>query len=304
MRIAVIINPIAGRGRRRPAGEARARLARDLAARAGVEADIEITRFAGHGAELARAFVAAGHSVIAAWGGDGTVNDVAGSLIGSASALAIIPSGSGNGLARGLGLPARPDTALSGALGADRTPLDVGYIGARHFLNVAGLGFDAAVARRFSRSGRYGSISYGLHALAGLWSYRCAPYDLVLDGSRTSGRRFLIAFANSRQYGNGLVIAPDADTRDGLLNAIVVNDGAAVTQLWRARRLFVNRLAPAEGVRRLTVRTATVEGPVLAGHVDGEPFGVSGRLDVRIEPGAITLAGVAAPRSRSAFQSA
>jgi len=126
----------------------------------------------------------------------------------------------------------------------------------------------------------------------------------VLDGSRTSGHRFLIAFANSRQYGNGLVIAPDADTRDGLLNAIVVNDGAAATQLWRARRLFVNRLAPAEGVLRVKVRAASVEGPVLSGHVDGEPFEASGRLDVRVEPGAITLAGLAASRSRSAFQSA
>jgi diacylglycerol kinase family enzyme len=298
MRIAVIINPISGRGRRRPAGDARARLARHVTAKAGVQADIEITRFAGHATELARAFVSAGHDVIAAWGGDGTVNEVAGPLVGSRAALAIVPSGSGDGLARSLGLPSRPDAAMAAALGRGRTALDVGYIGDRHFLNIAGVGFDAFVARTFGRSGRFGAAGYGFHALRGLWSYTCAPYDLVLDGSRSSGRRFLVAFANSRQYGNGLVIAPDADVRDGLLNAIVVDDGGPAVQLWRARRLFVSRLAPASGVRRLTVRTGSVEGPALSGHVDGEPFDTAGRLDVRVERHAIVLAGVVFTKSR------
>ena len=108
-----------------------------------------------------------------------------------------------------------------------------------------------------------------------------------------NGHRFLLAFANARQYGNGLVIAPDADPGDGLLNGIVVDDGRALRQLWRARRLLVNRLRPAEGVRRMPVREASITGALLMCHVDGEPFRASGRLEVRVEPGALRVAGLA-----------
>ncbi len=294
MRIAIIINPVSGRGRRGPAGESRARLARELTARAGVDAEIHVTRAAGHGAELASQFRDAGYDVIAAWGGDGTVNEVAGPLIGATTALAIVPSGSGDGLARGLGLPARPDRAIGLALAGESTRIDVGFIGRRHFLNIAGVGFDAAVAVGFARSGRYGTVSYALQAFGQLWSYRCADYDLVTDGTRSTGPLFLAAFANGCQYGNGLVIAPDADPSDGVLNAIVVADGSPFRQLWRARRLFLNKLGPAHGVRRVTVKEASVASSRLYCHVDGEPFEASGRLDVRLEPKALRIMGVPA----------
>jgi diacylglycerol kinase (ATP) len=291
MRIAVIINPVAGRGRRGPVGDERARLARRLTEKPGIHAEIRVTRQAGHGAELAREFREAGHDLVVAWGGDGTVNEVAGPLIGGQTALAIVPAGSGDGLARGLGVPARPEDAIALAVSARAGPLDVGFIGTRHFLNIAGIGFDAAVAVGFARAGRYGTISYARQAFGRLWAYRSANYELVTDGSPFSGRLFLVAFANGRQYGNGLVIAPDADPADGLLNAIVVDDGTAISQLWRARRLFVNKLGPAGGVRRVKIREASVESTELFCHVDGEPFETSGRLDIRVEPGGLSVVG-------------
>jgi len=292
MRIAVIINPVSGRGRRRPMGETRAQLARALTAAEGVTAEIQVTRATGHGAELAREFRDRGYDVVVAWGGDGTVNEVAGPLIGSGSALAIVPSGSGDGLARSLGLPARPEQAMALALSGRSTAIDVGFIGARHFLNIAGVGFDAAVAVGFARAGRYGTISYAKEAFGRLWSYRCANYELVTDGQRFTGRLFLVAFANGCQYGNGLVIAPDGDPSDGLLNAIVVDEGSAMSVLWRARRLFINKLGQARGIRRLVVRSASIASDTLYCHVDGEPFEASGRLDIRVEPGGLRLAGL------------
>ncbi len=292
MRIAIIINPVSGRGRRGPVGEERVRLARELTTRAGVEAEIRVTRAAGHGVELSSEFKNAGYDLIAAWGGDGTVNEVAGPLIGSPAVLAIVPSGSGDGLARGLGLPASPERAMAAALSGESRPMDVGFIGTRHFLNIAGVGFDAAVAVGFGRSGRYGTISYAKEAFGRLWSYRCASYRLATDGQQFDGPLFLVAFANGSQYGNGLVIAPDADPCDGLLNGIVVNEGSTGSILWRARRLFVNKLAPARGLRRLAVRSASIEGTTLLCHVDGEPFEASGRLEVRVEPSALRIAGL------------
>lgn len=293
MRIAVIINPVAGRGRRRPQGAERAELAARLVGRTGVEPAIALTRAPGHAADLARGFVAAGYDVIAAWGGDGTINEVAGPLLRSQAALAIVPSGSGDGLARGLGLPADAPGAFAAAASGRSASMDVGFMGDRHFLNIAGVGFDAAVAAAFHRAGRYGVLSYAAHAATSIWTYRCEPYRVTLDAERMEGRRFVVAFANSGQYGNGFVISPDADPSDGWLNAVVVADGTPLAQLWRARRLFVRPLRPAGGVRRVRVQTASVEGELLGCHVDGEPFEARGILNVRIEPAAVRVVGLA-----------
>ncbi len=299
MRLAVIVNPFSGRGRRTPRGESRVGQARELARRAGVEAEIRVTKGPGHATELAATFAESGFPVVAAWGGDGTINEVAGPLMRSETALAVIPAGSGDGLARGLGLPLDAAGAFTAAVSGLSARIDVGFLGDRHFLNIGGIGFDAAVASAFDRSGRHGVLSYAAAAFASLRTYRCRDYGATLQGEPMAGRRFLITFANGRQYGNGLVIAPDADPRDGRLNAVVVSDGSAARQLWRARRLFVHQLEEAEGVRRTLVSTATIAGDSLQCHVDGEPFDSAGTLEVRIEPGALRIAGLASPEPRT-----
>jgi diacylglycerol kinase family enzyme len=210
--------------------------------------------------------------------------------------LAIVPAGSGDGLARGLGLPAQARAALAAAAGgANVRAIDVGFLGDRHFVNIAGVGFDAVVAAGFNASGRRGALSYAAQALSSVWSYRCESYRVALDGLQSAGPHFVVAFGNGRQYGNGLVIAPDADPFDGRLNAVVVDGGGALAQLWRARRLFLRPLSPARGVRRAAIRAGSVEGASLSCHVDGEPFTASGTLAVRVAHGALRLAGVPWP---------
>jgi len=290
MRIAVIINPVAGRGKaRRAAGTERAQLASRLVRQAGVDGEVALTRAPGHASALARQFVEARFDVVAAWGGDGTVNEVAGPLVATSTSLAIVPGGSGDGLAHGLGIPEDPERALATAFAGLESTVDVGFLGDRHFLNIAGVGFDAAVGERFNRSGRHGAVSYGLHALSLVWSYTCVAYRLRIGDEELAGPRFLVAFANGREYGNGLIIAPDARLDDGFVNAVVVAGGSPVRQCWRARRLFWRRLAPAEGVLRSTVRTAQITGEHLHCHVDGETFEASGTLEVRVEPGALRV---------------
>ena len=128
-------------------------------------------------------------------------------------------------------------------------------------------------------------------ALAGVWTYRPKPFRVTLEGAPADGRWFVVAFANARQYGSGIVIAPMADPADGRLDAVVVDDGSPLEQLWRARRLFIRPDRPARGVLRARVTKASVEGPRLVCHVDGEPFEASGLLPVRVEPGAIRIVG-------------
>ena len=107
---------------------------------------------------------------------------------------------------------------------------------------------------------------------------------------RFTGKHFLIAFANGREYGSGLIIAPDATVFDGELDAIVVSGGGVLTQFWRARRLAIRPLAAARGIWRGRLKGARITGTRLACHVDGETFDASGEVTVELRPGAIRVA--------------
>jgi diacylglycerol kinase (ATP) len=297
MKAAVIINPRSGRhGRRLTRAAELVALVRQLAQSAGraIEiVEIAVTERAGHASDLSRLFVSRGADRVIAWGGDGTVNEVAGPLIGTRTSLGIVPGGSGDGLAGSLGLPRSREAAWRTALQAPARAIDVGFLGSRHFLSVAGIGFDAAAARTFNTRAMRGLAGYAAVVLPALRTYQCQRYRIELDGRAVEGSCFLIAFANGRQYGGGFVLADAADLRDGRLDAVIVDAGPAWRQIWRARRLAIGRRRPAHGISRTQVREATVTGDTLVCHVDGEPFETSGTLNVRVDPLAILVAGTA-----------
>jgi YegS/Rv2252/BmrU family lipid kinase len=289
-RIGIVINPIAGRrGSRRGEAARREAFARREPERAGVVADVRMTRAQGDGRTLARECVAAGCQIVVAMGGDGTVNEVAQGLLGTDVPLGILPCGSGDGLARGLGVPRSWSRAFEVILSGRTSRMDVGYANDRLFLNVAGVGFDAAVGRVFATRRTRGAFGYVVNSVRLVWRYRAAHYDVECAGQQRSGRKFLIGFANAPEYGNGVVLAPDADIRDGLLDVLIADAGSPMRQIWRARRLFLNRRAPAEGLERLRTRTAQVTADRIVYHVDGEVFETTGTLDIRLVPLALAV---------------
>jgi diacylglycerol kinase family enzyme len=292
MRSGIIVNPFSGGPKGPvPPGAARLEFARGLARRLDPAIEVIATAGPGHAAELAGQFVSRGFSRVIAWGGDGTINEAAGPLIGSGVELGLVPSGSGDGLARGLGLFRPAEAALAIAIAEPARPLDVGMLGDRHFLNIGGIGFDAAVAATFNNRSKRGHAGYLADSLLGVWSYRSRDYAVEVEGERFTGPRFVVAFANCREYGNGLVLVPNADPTDGRLDMVMVKGGSPFRQFWRARRLTWRRLAPAEGVRRGRIAAASVAGEFLQCHVDGQPFETSGTLNVSIKPGAVRVAG-------------
>jgi diacylglycerol kinase (ATP) len=291
-RAGVIVNPIAGPDGHRPGiGSARAARARRALESRGVVGEVVITPGRGHAATLAAGLVARGAEVVIAWGGDGTINEVAGALIGAPTALGIVRSGSGDGLARTLGVSKDPDEAIASALTGRSYVIDVGYLGDRHFLNVGGIGFDATVATAFNRGARRGQLGYLRRTLQAVWTYRANRYRLRLEHEASDSTRFLVAFANGSKYGSHLMLAADADPSDGWLDAVIVDDGSAVRQLWRMRRLMFGVGRPAEGIFRYRVQHASVTGDRLVCHVDGETFETSGVIEVRVAPGALRVAG-------------
>lgn len=283
MRAVLIVNPVSGR---LGANAARVAAATAMAARTfasvGADALIQLTERPGHATTLAADAVRAGVERVIAWGGDGTINEVAVALSGTSVALAIVPGGSGNGLARELRIPVDPARALRVALSRPARVVDVGDLDGRAFLNVAGAGFDACVAHAFDaeRKGRLGLPAYVRITIRELRRYVPQPCRVVIGDEVIDERPLMIALANSAQYGNGARIAPGAVMDDGLLDVVVVEATSMLRDLFRARRLFTGSLAkdPRTTVRRGAFVRIESDGPRPA-HVDGQPFEI-GRVAV------------------------
>ena len=207
LRVAIVINPVAGVGGTLDRARRRAELAMDLLVAAQVDPEILITARAGHAAELARGAVDRGAHVVVAWGGDGTVNEVATALVGTSAALAVIPAGSGNGLARMLGMPADATRAIGRILNGSDRFIDVGDIDGHAFVNVAGVGFDAHIAGAFAAIGRArrGFLRYGAIVMRQLRSYECRTYTVALDPlgdcATTTHRAFLLTLCQRAPVG-------------------------------------------------------------------------------------------------------
>jgi len=276
MKATVVINPIAGPGRRRTL-DACSQLAKDVLGRGGYDTHVRITTGPDDAQRFATDALDAGHVLVAAWGGDGTVNGVGAALAGSPLPMAIIPGGSGNGLARDLGIPLAAAAAFTVAATGVNRAIDAGELNGSLFFNVAGIGFDASIARRMAEPGaRRGLLGYVVSTFAELRTY--SPRDYIVElpsgepGSTFTTAALFIAIANSRQYGNGAQIAPRAALDDGLMELVVVKPQSAFSMLSRIPAFFNGTLRADDKVLMHTSGTATIRGAsLIAFHVDGEP---------------------------------
>jgi YegS/Rv2252/BmrU family lipid kinase len=292
VKIRAIINPVSGAGMDPHAAERRVALIRDELARRGLQGSIRVTERPGHARDLALAAVDDRTDLLIVWGGDGTLNEVGAAAAGSRTALGIIPAGSGNGLAAALGVPRDPAAALAKAFGARAQPIDVGVIGDRRFLNVAGIGIDARIAVLFNQRSRgsRGKWPYISIGVAEGCRYRSREYVVQLGSEPRPCRALLIAFANGREYGMGASLAPRAELNDGLLDAFVVEDRSVVARFWHARHLASGTVERAPRVITAKVRTAYVEsGEPIEFHVDGETGSAMGRLEIGVLPKALLV---------------
>ena len=299
--IVVIINPLSGPGRRDAAarGRDRSALATRALEEAGRSGRVEVTTHAGHGRELALAAAADNAPLVVAWGGDGTVNEIGGALAFGPTPLAVVPGGSGNGLARTLGVSMSPRRALRQALsGAPARAIDVGEIAGRLFFNVAGVGFDAHVARIFNHpDNRRGFTRYVRTSMVELFRYQSVPYAIRSDGGEPFERRALmVVLANGSQYGNGARVSPDARLDDGLLDLVVIESQSPWRDVLRSRHMFDGTIARRAGVLLTRVERVSIENGVgpLSFHADGESLEHDGPLEARIHRAALQ---VVAPRT-------
>ena len=286
--IAIIINPVSG-GASLPVARQRAEKAAAVLDALHLQGVVHLTEHRGHAHALAHAAARDGATRVVAWGGDGTVNEVASALVRTPVTLGIVPAGSGNGLARELRIPTAADAALRCACTSAARTIDAGTIDDRWFFSIAGIGFDAHVAAAFDADGgRRGLTGYVRMTARELLRYR--PLTYVIDNGPPR-RALLVTFANTTQFGNGARIAPRAVIDDGALDLVMFEERSRLATIISLPRLFTGGLERVAGVTMTRVSTAVVQCDVpMLLHVDGEPTQGGTRVVVHAHPGVLRVA--------------
>lgn len=288
LRSVFIMNPVSGR--RASRARRRERVA-EFIARHGLNSKLLESSGAGHATELSRAAVAEGVDLVISVGGDGTMNEVGTPLVGKPTMFGLVPCGSGNGLARDLGVPQKIDRSLALLLDAQVRVIDTGVVNGLPFFNVAGLGFDAELSRRFNRCKERGLISYFRLGFGALLTERTERLVIEPEGAPAEEMpAYMTALANSTQYGNNAHIAPHARLDDGRLDVVVVKSGNPVLAFWLGLRAFAGTIDRSASVRSMQARSFTIRrarpGPI---HTDGEVRECPATLEVRAVPASLRV---------------
>ncbi|HMJ68848.1 MAG TPA: YegS/Rv2252/BmrU family lipid kinase [Cyclobacteriaceae bacterium] len=251
---------------------------------------IEFTRDRGHATELAQTAVAEKFDMAFAVGGDGTVNEVAQGLVDSPVTMGILPKGSGNGLARHLGVPMK----FSGALGLLQSSrvinMDTMSVNGKLSVNVSGIGFDGHIAGLFGKNGKRGLVGYTTLVLKEFMSYREFEADVVLDGKHHRTSSFIIALANSSQFGNNAVVAPLASVCDELIDVCFIRKVPFSRVVGFATKMFSGTLDRSSLVDIRKGKQVSITFPkAVAFHIDGEAQEPASQFDVQITPGNLKM---------------
>lgn len=288
--LAFIINPISGK---RNKGPIRRERIEAFVWRNGLDAEIWETERAGHAPELTRKAMDEGIRRIVAVGGDGTINEVGRVLVGTHCEFGLVPMGSGNGLARHMGIPLAFDKALKLAASGAPVKIDTGEAGGRPFFNVMGIGFDAEVGRRFNETKARGFVSYLKEGWAAFRDYRSLQCDIETASVQKSLSAYIVAVANSSQYGSNAFIAPDASLTDGKLNLVAITDPNFVSFFVLIWRMFRKKLYLSPRVTPICAEQFTLKFPTDGFyHVDGEIFSCGPELTVKACPKSLRLVAV------------
>jgi diacylglycerol kinase (ATP) len=285
---ALIFNPVAG------TLSNKVNLVKELQSlyfsKTGHQLEIFETQSAGHATEIARNLASQAYSTCFAMGGDGTMNEVATGLVGSQTALGLIPIGSGNGLARHLGYQMDPMQALNQTISANRFRMDVGECGVRYFFLAAGVGFEGEVAHLFASQKARGFFQYIRSSALSFFQYKPEKYSILVDGEKLENELFTLVVANGSQYGNNAIIAPGASVCDAHFYLSAVRP----FPLWNAPVLFYKLMkgslpsSPYFFYKTGQKVVFDFNKPT-KGHLDGEPAWFEGITEFKVVASALEV---------------
>ncbi|MHC1707141.1 MAG: diacylglycerol kinase family protein [Bacteroidales bacterium] len=249
------------------------------------DSSIAVITRPGHAYELAAEAVKNEYAIVVAVGGDGSVNLVAKALQGTHVKLGIIPSGSGNGLARFLKIPLNPEKALALINRGKTKRIDSASLNDEFFISIAGVGFDARVADEFSRQKRRGFLSYFKVSLREFFRHKPQYYRMIIGADTFDFEAFFISLANSNQFGYNTSIAPEASIDDGLLDICIVDKPPLISVPFIAYMLFTGRFNRIKYVRIIKAsRLRLIQRDSDIVNLDGDPVRTSPEMDVKVNP--------------------
>jgi diacylglycerol kinase (ATP) len=269
--VRLIVNPVSGRGRGARMAEQVGRWLHDR----GLPHELCLSHSPTDPTELAREAVHNGAHLVIGLGGDGLINQIANELVGSETALGIIPVGVGNDFARGLGIPLSIEDACAVLVQGKTHRVDVGQVNERYFLSVAVMGLAAQVNRRANRFQRLRvNALYSALTVASVLLDTPQSFTLQYDGQTRRCYSWLIAVANTWSCARGMALVPAARADDGVLDACIVNGMGKVELLYTFPRVFLGRHIYHTGIETLRSRSVTIsaDGPCEL-YADGEQIG-------------------------------
>ncbi|MDA9555774.1 diacylglycerol kinase family lipid kinase [Pelobium sp.] len=254
------------------------------------DAEIIFSEYSGHAKELAAQALANNFDIVAAVGGDGTINEVASELESSGKIMGIIPCGSGNGLARTLGISLNNAKAIQQINKLTTTAIDTGIFNDKKFFNMAGMGFDAHISALFAQNHTRGFKGYVKTTLTEIAKYKPQNYVIEIDGRRISRQAFMLSIANSSQFGNNAHLSPTASVKDGWLDVCLIKPFSIWVFPSLVYRMFAKSTDKSNYVEIVKGRevkiTREASGPI---HLDGEPFIMDKSLKISIKHLSLTL---------------
>ncbi|WKZ73957.1 MAG: diacylglycerol kinase family lipid kinase [Vicingaceae bacterium] len=251
--------------------------------------EIKFTEYKGHATELAIEAAKNHFYAVVAVGGDGSVNEVAKGLVNSETALGIIPAGSGNGLARHLGISLHYKEAVSFLLHTEVNKIDSAQFNHYFFAGMAGIGFEALVVWKFATSKKRGLVTY-IKMIGQEWfRYKPTKVYVKTENETYSGEVFSLAIANSSQYGNNAIISPLSIINDGLLEVVIIQKikGYSIPGLLLA--MLQKKINKQKQVKTIRAKEITIEHQSSIAHVDGEPIKVNSPIHIRIFPKSLNV---------------
>jgi len=254
------------------------------------DADIRVTAAPGHAGQITTEGIEEGIRYFVVVGGDGTINEVGAKLAGTDAVMGIIPAGSGNGLANHLKIPLKIEDAI-GVLNRNKIEkIDTCLVEHLFFASIAGIGFDARVARQFANAGRRGFITYARIVLKEYFRYKSRKYKLTLDGKEQKVSAFFISFANSNQFGYNTRIAPKASITDGKIDVCVVKKPPLRAFPGIAHLMFRRRIDDSkymETYQASDIYVKRKKGKTV--NIDGEPIKLGKELRISIRPASLNV---------------
>ena len=233
------------------------------------------------------------YHVIVAVGGDGTINEVGRGLIHKSIGLAIVPMGSGNGLARYSKIPLSTTKAIELVFTGKFKAMDVIQINNHYSFNVSGIGFDSAVAHQFQHLDKRGFWGYFKVVMKQVFQFK--PVEITIELLTKEGFKnikcpaFLLAVANSNQFGNNAIIAPSADARDGKFNIVIVKPFSWIKMPYYAFMMFANKFDKIGAVLNYEATQCVIHTSAKEWHIDGEPLVLDTPIEIKILPLAIKI---------------